>query len=38
LKAIDQAPWRDKDMVQVFIKEQEEDVFRLRYSCGSKIE
>jgi len=38
LKAIDQAPWRDKDMVQVFIKEQEEELFRLRYSGGSKIE
>jgi len=37
LKAIDQAPWRDKDMVQVFVKEQEEDLFRLRYSGGSKI-
>ena len=37
LKAIDQAPWRDKDMVQVFVKEQEEELFRLRYSGGSKI-
>jgi hypothetical protein len=37
LKAIDQAPWRDKDMVQVFVKEQEDEHFRLRYSGGSKI-
>ena len=37
LKAIDQARWRDKDMVQVFVKQQEEDLFRLRYSGGSKI-
>lgn len=35
LRAIDQAPWRDKEMVQVFVKEQEEETFRLRYS-GSK--
>ena len=27
LKAVDQTPWRDKEMVQVFVKEQEEDVF-----------
>ena len=32
------APWRDTEMVQVFVKEQEEDVFRLRYSGGSKFE
>ena len=37
LKAIDQAPWRDKGMVQVFVKEQEEELFRLRYSGRSKI-
>ena len=37
LQAIDQAPWRDKDMVQVFVKEQEEELFRLRYSGGSKV-
>jgi hypothetical protein len=37
LRAIDQAPWRDKDMVQVFVKEQEKELFRLRYSGGSKI-
>ena len=35
LRAVDQAPWREKDMVQVFVKEQEEDVFLLRYSGGS---
>lgn len=38
LKAVDQAPWRDKEMVQVFVKEQEEDLFRLRYSGGPNIE
>jgi hypothetical protein len=27
LKAIDQAPWGDKEMVQVFVKEQEEELF-----------
>jgi hypothetical protein len=32
LRAIDQAPWVDKEMVQVFVKEQEEDTFVLRYS------
>ena len=39
LRAVDQAPWRDREMVQVFVKEQEqeEEVFRLRYSGGSKI-
>jgi hypothetical protein len=37
LKAVDQAPWREKEMVQVFVKEQEEELFRLRYSGGSKI-
>ena len=37
LQAIDRAPWRDKDVVQVFVKEQEEELFRLRYSGGSKI-
>jgi len=35
LRAIDQAPWRDKEMVQVFVKEQEEELFRLRYMGGS---
>jgi hypothetical protein len=35
LRAIDQAPWRDKEMVQVFVKEQEEELFRLRYRGGS---
>ena len=37
LRAIDQAPWGDKDMIQVFVKEQEDELFRLRYSGGSKI-
>ena len=36
LRAIDQAPWRDRDMVQVFVKEQEEETFKLRYVGGSK--
>jgi hypothetical protein len=36
LRAVDQAPWR-AELVQVFVKEQEEEVFRLRYSGGSKI-
>jgi hypothetical protein len=35
LRAVDQAPWRDREMVQVFVKEQEEEVFLLRYSGGS---
>ena len=35
LRAVRQAPWRDKDAVQVFVKEQEEDVFLLRYSGGA---
>jgi len=29
---VDEAPWKDKQMVQLFMKEQEEEVFRLRYS------
>ncbi len=37
LRAIDQAPWRDKDVVQAFIKEQEEEFFRLRYDRGLRI-
>jgi hypothetical protein len=32
LRAVDQAPWRDTDMVQVFIKEQEQDGFLLRFN------
>jgi hypothetical protein len=35
LRAVNQAPWREKNMVQVFVKEQEEEVFLLRYSGGS---
>ena len=38
LKAVDQAPWRDKEMVQVFVKQQEEELFRLRYSGGKSDE
>jgi hypothetical protein len=37
LHAVDQAPWREKEMVQVFIKEQEQELFVLRYSGGSII-
>lgn len=36
LRAVEQALWRDREMVQVFVKEQEEDVFRLRYSGSSQ--
>jgi hypothetical protein len=36
LRAIDRVPWRDKKMVQVFVKEQEEETFKLRYGGGSK--
>lgn len=35
LQAVDQAPWRDKEMVQMFVKEQEEELFSLRYSSDS---
>jgi len=31
LEAIDKAPWRDKHMVQAFVREQEEETFTLRY-------
>jgi len=31
LRAVDQAPWWDKEMVQVFVKQQEQEVFLLRY-------
>jgi hypothetical protein len=35
LRAVDEAPWRDREMVQVFVKEQEDEVFLLRYSGRS---
>jgi len=35
LRAVEQAPWVDREMVQVFVKEQEEDTFVLRYSGAS---
>jgi hypothetical protein len=38
LRAVDQAPWRDKEMVQLFVKEQEEEVFALRYLAGAIVE
>jgi Tfp pilus assembly protein PilW len=31
-KAVQQAPWLDKEMVQLFVKEQEEELFTVRYS------
>jgi hypothetical protein len=34
VEAVRQAPWRDREMVQLFVKEQEEELFTLRY-CGS---
>jgi hypothetical protein len=38
LKAVDQAPWRDKEMVEVFVKEQEEETFMLRYRGGTVVD
>jgi hypothetical protein len=35
-RAVEQAPWRDREMVQLFLKEEEEEHFTLRYS-GSKV-
>jgi hypothetical protein len=32
LRAVEQAPWRDKEMVPVFVKEQEQEEFLLRFS------
>jgi hypothetical protein len=32
LRAVDQAPWRDKEKLQIFVKEQEQDEFLLRFS------
>lgn len=34
LQAVHQVPWADIEMVQVFIKEQEDEVFELRYQAG----
>jgi hypothetical protein len=34
LGAVDQAPWIDKETVQVFVKEQGDDLFKIRYSGG----
>ena len=36
IDAVRQAPWRDADQVQLFIKEQEEEQFSLRYSGSLK--
>jgi hypothetical protein len=36
VRAVDQAPWRDREMVQLFIKEQEQDFFQLRYTGSSQ--
>jgi hypothetical protein len=32
LKRSKRAPWGDREMVQVFVKEEEEELFKLRYS------
>ncbi|MGB6691242.1 MAG: hypothetical protein WBE76_25695 [Terracidiphilus sp.] len=32
VKAIEKTPWRDRETVQLFVKEQEEELFSLRYS------
>jgi hypothetical protein len=37
LRAVDQALWVDKEMVQVFAKEQEDELFKIRYSGGQII-
>jgi hypothetical protein len=37
LSAVEQAPWVDKEMVQVFVKEQEDELFKIRYSGGQII-
>ncbi len=34
VEAVRQGVWRDRDMIQLFIKEQEEELFTLRY-CGT---
>ena len=36
LPVVDQAPWQDKERVQVFVKEQEQDEFLLR--CGGRTQ
>lgn len=36
IRAVNQAPWRDKEMVQLFIKEQEQDLFQFRYGGASQ--
>src|SRR5215469_14542441 len=30
IEAVDRAPWRDKEMVQLFVKESEEELFHVR--------
>jgi hypothetical protein len=39
IRAVQETPWSDREMVQLFVKEQEEEQFRLRYSgaTDSKI-
>src|SRR5215472_5946756 len=32
IDAVDRAPWRDKEMVQLFLKEQEEELFHVHMS------
>jgi hypothetical protein len=38
IQAVDQAPWRERDMVRLFLKEQEEDLFTLRFSGHRNVE
>ena len=35
VRAVDQAPWKDREMVQLLIKEQAEETFSLRYNGAS---
>jgi hypothetical protein len=34
IRSVSQAPWKEREMVQLFLMEQEEDAFRLRYGAG----
>jgi len=36
VEAVRQAPWRDRETVQLFIKEQDEELFTLRYCASPK--
>ena len=37
VRAVEQAPWREREAVQLFVKEQEEERFTLRYQ-GARVE